>query len=360
MNTENPYKLIQQIDIVRNVYFEAKKPGDIWQDVVENDQPSMQKLCDAMRDLVNSMGVPAWLVSLSAAILYRLVYKRHGHFIEESDYLSSTVKGISPAFLAFLQRQYTLSHMGCSVAMAWDEANQEMLCFRSLDWQGSNDIARSTRQFLFVNAQGEEVAKIAGITGMVGVLTGVKPGFSIAINFAPWKRSARFKSDPTFLIRQLLENPAVNDYHSAYEYLKTWDVGSPCFISLCGVKKGEAAIFEFGSKQQRHIREMGEEGYLVQTNHYDPETSPFTQHNEPPIPDGWDDDRLYHSELRPNSQYRRKLLSEALQSVNSDDFTEERLMQAYLRPPVINWETAQWVVMRPGSGAMDIYSCIDK
>ncbi|MCW8962569.1 MAG: hypothetical protein OQL16_02140 [Gammaproteobacteria bacterium] len=357
---DNPYKTIQPVDKIRQVYYQEQRPIDVWHEVLSNDADEIHNLCNEMRQLVFSVGIPKWLVVLSAKILYHVVYKRWGHYIKESDHIASTCKGISPSLLAFLQRQYTLSHMGCSVVMAWDEQNNEMLAFRSLDWQGSNDIARSTRQYHFVNDEGEEVAKVAGVAGMVGVLTGVKPGFSIAINFAPWKRSAQFKSDPTFLIRKLLEDPDIVDYQSAYEQIKTWVVGSPCFISLCGVNKGEAAVFELGARQLMHVRDMGEKSFIVQTNHYDQSTSPFTKHNAPPIPGGGDDDELYHSALMPNSQRRQELITRELQSMSSVESKEEVLKRIFVRPPVLNWETAQWVVMRPGTGSMTIYSCEDK
>ena len=276
----NPYKNIIKVTQEHRVFFKATSPKEIWKDVVSQDKLAMQDLCEAMSKLVFEVGVPKWLVLLSAKILYHGAYKRWGHYTDESDYLASECSNMPASLMAFLQRQYTLAHMGCSVVMTWDEQNEEMLCFRSLDWKGADDIARSTRRFSFVNEKEEEVAQIAGITAMVGVLTGAKKGFSVAINYAPWKRSAKLKSDPTFLIRQLLEDESVTDYTTAKEKVKSWEVGSPCFISLCGVSRGEACVIELGSKHEVHVREIAEEGFLIQTNHYDLNSSPFTEHNE--------------------------------------------------------------------------------
>mgnify|MGYP006225989239 FL=1 len=234
----NRYKNIFRVTQERRVFFESDRPEQIWKEVVDKDAEDMKNLCQAMSRLVYDVGVPKCLVHLSAKLLYAAVYKKRGHYTKESDYLASRCQDMSASLMAFLQRQYTLAHMGCSVVMAWDDKSEQMFCFRSLDWKGADDIARSTRPYSFVNAKEEEVAKVAGITGMVGVLTGTKKGFSVAINYAPWKRSARFKSDPTFLIRQLLEDASITDYKSAQERVKTWEVGSPCFISLCGVSKG--------------------------------------------------------------------------------------------------------------------------
>ena len=235
----NDYKNITRVSETRKVHFQAATSAQVWADVLEHDKKDMQDLCVAMSKLVYEVGVPKFLVHLSAKVLYNLVYRWWGHYTNESDYLASVCSNMSPSLMAFLQRQYTLAHMGCSVAMLWDEKAQEMVCFRSLDWRGADDIARSTRVFSFVNNQNEEVAQIAGITAMVGVLTGAKKGFSVAINYAPWTRSAKFKSDPTFLIRQLLEDDTINSYEEAMQKVSAWQVGSPCFISLCGVKKAK-------------------------------------------------------------------------------------------------------------------------
>ena len=355
----NSYKNIIKVTEERRVFFQAQSPKEIWKDVLEKDSEAMQNLCKAMSKLVYEVGVPKFLVHLSARLLYNTVYKWWGHYVKESDYLALACSNMSPSLMAFLQRQYTLAHMGCSVVMTWDENTQQMLCFRSLDWKGSDDIAMSTRRFSFVNLKNEEVAQVAGITAMVGVLTGAKQGFSIAINYAPWKYSARFKSDPTFLIRELLEDETISDYQSVKKRVKEWDVGSPCFISLCGINKGEACVIELGTRRTTHVREIGNDKFLIQTNHYDLKGSPFCIHNEEPYLQTMSEEEWYDSELLRNSQERERVLKEKLHE-NSDSTMEERLISSYLLVPVLNWETAQWVVLKPKTGSIDVYACMDK
>jgi len=355
----NAYKDISKVTQTRKVYFQEDRPEEIWKEVLEKDKDEMKLLCTAMSKLVYEVGVPKFIVHLSAKILYNLVYRWWGHYTDESDYLASQCSNMSSSLMAFLQRQYTLAHMGCSVVMAWDEKQEQMICFRSLDWQGADDIARATRCFSFVNKSDEEVAQVAGITAMVGVLTGAKKGFSVAINYAPWKRSAQFKSDPTFLIRQLLEDENISSYEEAIAKVSLWKVGSPCFISLCGVEKGEACVIELGNKGDLHIREMGDENFIVQTNHYDLENSPFTMHNEEPYKEEMNDKKWYESELLRNSQTRESILRKRLSEASSMNM-QERLISMYLEVPVLNWETAQWVVMKPQTGNIEVYASIDK
>jgi len=353
------YKLITKVEQERKVYVQEDTPEKVWQDVVSKDSETMKELCVAMSQLVYEVGVPKFLVHFGASALYNLVYRWKGHYVDESDYLASRCHNMSASLMAFLQRQYTLAHMGCSVVMTWDKQSEQMVCMRSLDWKGADDIAKATRRFSFVNKEDKEVAKIAGITGMVGVLTGVKQGFSVAINYAPWKRSAKFKSDPTFLIRELLENEDINTYAKALADVKAWQVGSPCFISICGVEKGEACVVELGSEDV-HVREIGDKEFLIQTNHYDLETSPFTQHNEKPYAKEMNVEQWYESELLNNSQQREKTFKKFLHVETQPQTMQEKLLNIYKKVPIMNYETAQWVFMQPKDSQMDIYSCLDK
>ena len=353
------YKDITKVSQTRKVFFQEARPEKIWKEVLDKDRDDMKLLCAAMSKLVYEAGVPKFVVHLSAKLLYNLVYRWWGHYTKESDYLAAQCSQMSPALMAFLQRQYTLAHMGCSVVMVWDEKEEEMICFRSLDWQGADDISRSTRCFSFVDKEDKEVAQIAGITAMVGVLTGAKKGFSVAINYAPWKRSAKFKSDPTFLIRQLLEDETISSYDDALKKVSSWKVGSPCFISLCGVKKAEACVIELGTCGGQHIRKMGSENFIIQTNHYDLDHSPFTKHNEAPYKEEMTEQQWYDSELLRNSQKREDLLRQRLNEVSTLSI-QERLISMYKEVPILNWETAQWVIMKPKSGNIEVYASIDK
>ncbi len=355
---DNPYKRFEPVARERCVYVEAATPGEVWKEVIEKDRETIASLFCAMRQLVYEVGVPKWIVELSASCLYHGVYRWWGHYIRESDYFADHFSPlISRSLMAFLQRQYTLAHMGCSVVMAWDEDTKKMVHFRSLDWKGAEDIANATRLFRLMNTQGKEVAKVAGIAAMMGVLTGVKTGFSISINYAPWKRSARFKSDPTFLIRQLLEDKSVDTYAKALAAVQGWEVGSACFISICGTNKGEAAVIELGTSSRVHVRHMDEANLLIQTNHYDLQSSPFTAHNEVPCSEHMSEQKWYEGELLEHSQRRACVLAESIESGKGT--ISERLCKAFTQVPVLNWESAQMVVMRPAEGEMELYACFE-
>ena len=245
-------KLRLPVNDRRTVYYASQDPAKIWGEVLKLDLNELKDLSIAMKEAVFGSGPKKWVINRLAALLYAFVYEHWGNFIHESDHIATRVGILSPQQMAFVQRQYTLAHAFCSTTTVWDEERREMVCMRSLDWAGSNEIAKGTRIFDFVNADGTGVAEVAGIAGMVGVLTGVRKGFSVAINYSPWKNSAQFYSDPTFRLRELLQDESVDTYEEALGAVKSWRLGAPCFVTLCGVRRGEACVIEFGAEDQKN------------------------------------------------------------------------------------------------------------
>ena len=118
-------------------------------------------------------------------------------------------------------------------------------------------------------------------------------------------------------------------------------------------------MIELGTGERVHCREISDEKHLVQTNHYDLKTSPFTPHNVNPYTQQMQEKQWYDSELLKNSQKRKEVLQAGLDK-KSDLQMQERLISLYKQVPVLNWETAQWVRMKPKTGEIDIYACTDK
>jgi hypothetical protein len=365
MDTDNKYRVITELiedKDVRNVFYTKKTPAEIWQKLTTDDIKSISELSKAMKKLVCSK-CPSWIINGFAKLLYRVVYQKNGIFIDESDFFADQSACVSRALMAFLQRQYTLAHASCSATCMWDEQKKEMLCVRSLDWDGADDLAKCTRIFKFFDDESSEPTfQAAGVAGMVGILTGMKEGFSICINYAPWQFGAMFKLDPLFAIRKLLQDETIQTYSEAKQNVEQWAIGAPCFITICGQEKGEACVVECG-KHKNYTRQIGENNFIVQTNHFDTKESPFRHHNKkfykksPPGKDrGW-----YYSDLLKNSGERRKLIESHLQTISiNTDRLEEDILKTYLVPPVLNYETAQWVVMRPKSKSFKVFKSTSK
>jgi hypothetical protein len=339
----------------RRLVLDASSPTERWGDITHaEDVTDMRGLAQAVMSDIRSKRLweIAWKLATKAA--YRVIYQPFGLYLDESDYLAGLVGSeiVARSDMAALQRLYTLSHAGCSTVMAWDRANERMVHFRSLDWPSAAAIAKATR--IYVGHQGgKEVFAAAGLLGMVGFLTAVKPGFSVAINFAPWRgTSFSLNADPTFLIRQLMSSPATT-YAGAYKQIAACRPGAPVFISLCGVARGEACIFEFGARGEPHAIPMGSRNYLIQTNHFAP-GGPFARYKKPQAPDRpWDHAEWDLHAILETSVARWRLIDERLGTAyaGTGPFDLQAVLEdAYARRPVWNCETAQWVRMDPGTG----------
>jgi hypothetical protein len=337
----------------RVIRYQAAQAPERWQQVIEKDAGLLREVCGSMKEMLEHHGISI-PVRIIAWLAYNLHYARRGYFIDESN-LFAGHGGISKPLMAFLQRQYTWSHMACTTASVFDPSANEMVMLRSLDWPGAETLARATRMHEFQDAAGRTVFLSAGLTGMVGILTGVKPrAFSIALNFAHARRSIRPAADPTMMIRRLLEDPAVDSFGAAKLAISRWDLGAPCFISLCGIAKGEGCVFEFLPGGAHQVREMGDVPFVVQANHYDgKEDTAATAQLE-----ASDTEARFQATLAQSSGMRRRQVEARFAEWGSDsrgEPIEAAALRVWTEVPVRNYETTQFVVMRPSTGAMNIW-----
>lgn len=340
---------------------DAADPAARWADFQRpEDVAALRRLAAAMMADIGRKRLwrVAWRLASRAA--YGALYRPFGHYVTDSDHLAQLAGHdvVAPADMAGLQRLYTLSHAGCSSVMAWDEAAGRMVHFRSLDWPSAEHIADATR-IVAGRRGGREVYTAAGILGMVGVLTAVKPGFSVCINYAPWRGpSCSLNVDPSFLLRRLMDSP-VDNYADAAREISGWRPAAPVFISLCGVARGEACIFEFGAAWHRrrcHAIAMDGRDWLIQTNHF-AGGSPFAAHTIVQAPHRpWDHLDWDQHSIRATSRARHRLLDDSLRAGHGVLPLGESLRRAFARRPVWNRQTAQWVEMVPATGEMQLWA----
>jgi hypothetical protein len=345
-------RLIPLAEPKRVIRYQAAKAPERWQEVFEKDGALLKEVCGSMKEMIAHHGatIPVWLIS---TLMYYLFYSRHGYFMDESNELARH-GGISNALMAFLQRQYTWSHAACTTASVFDPATNEMVMCRSLDWPGAETLARATRLHEFQDSAGRVAFTSAGLTGMVGILTGVRPGaYSLALNFAHAKRSIRPAADPTMTIRRLLEDASVNSFAAAKLAISKWNLGAPCFISLCGIKKGEGCVFEFLPGGAHQVREMGD-AYVVQANHYDgKEDKDATAQLEQS-----DAEARFQATLAQSSGMRRRQVETRFAEWGANpgaEPIETAALRIWSEVPVRNYETTQFVVMRPSKGEARIW-----
>ncbi|MEG3641218.1 hypothetical protein [Magnetococcus sp. PR-3] len=352
----------------RTIPFEATQPHEVWAALNPQDHQDLQALCHTFHQML--FALPQGLLTGVAAKHYYHRYQQQP-YIKETDWMADHSGGaLSKTQMALAQRAYVVAHApgaACSTSVVWDQTAQQNICMRSLDWAGARQLGQATRLYQFVDRHGTNRFQAVGNIGMVGLLTAIKPGLCAAINYAPWTVWGIEQGlDPLLLLRQLFEDPNVVDYHSALDTLLAWPVSSPVYVTLCGVEKDQACVVEFGLKGMRHVRQS-QAGLLVQTNHFDPETSPFVDKNidMPPHPvfkdllkmrqrpiEDW-----YASDLLPSSAKRRQLLEQGLRPFNGDaQQLREKLASLYATPPVWNYETAYHALMIPENGTLQVHA----
>jgi hypothetical protein len=322
--------------------------------VLAQDLSAMTRLSSGMRRLLYEPGgrVPHWLARIATAAVYPWLRRNRGRFLAETDHLADRVGVLSRAQMAFAQRQYTLAHAGCTTAVTWDRALQELVCFRSLDWPASEWLGQASRIFEWRAEDGESLGVAAGVAGMVGALTVARPGWCAVINASPMRRSVWPGEDPTFLLRDALTAPALRSYEVVKKRCLTWRPSAPFFLTLASPT--EACVVEYG-RRTTHVRPIAGAGLLVQTNHH-AEDGPFAGANPP---GDWESTptAAYQMPLMASSQQRfRQVQAEVVNTGCQGNLAAlQGFHQTWAQPPVWNHQTAQWVWMRPATGELRLW-----
>jgi hypothetical protein len=222
------------------------------------------------------------------------------------------------------------SIFGCTAGIC-RHSELGLLHYRTLDWD-LKQIGASTRIFRF--HKGERMFVVIGILGLAGALSGMLPGaYSISINYAPSVKDPGFDFGPLFLLREVLEE--CNSYGEAVSCLKSTQLSSNVFFTVCGVNDNEGCVIE-RTRASSSIRELDGMA-LAQGNHF--HARRFTEHNEP-----FDD-----SEFIDDSIEREKKLASRLGKVKKSDSMESVFRLADVSP-VRNEETRQKMLFHPKTG----------
>lgn len=338
--------------------FTATSATDRWAALIgsDADREAFRTMCRALQKTYFGT-LPA---RLATRLFYRLVYSHSGRYVEDSDYLADATGILSRAQMALMQRQYTWAHVaynfipGCTTTCIRTQDGWRMM--RSLDWGNLPVMAPAVRAYDYVDAGGL-TTHTAAVQGMAGVLTFSRPGLCGAINFAPKQRSfapARFRSDPLFVLRDLIEHSSINTLEAALEFIAAQRFSSPVFISLCSNNSDCAAVVEIAHDKRQNVR-YARDGLLVQTNHFH-QDSPFAAENYPQLAtepaEGWED-----SDLLRNSQKRFDDLMAALTPLvgQSAEEVEAACLQRYSVAPVWNHETTYWTLANPAAGSLRLW-----
>jgi len=346
----------------RKVYLDETDGTRRWRDVLAEDRGDIEALArQGLAQLCSDARLPLWLIRILSRLLYGWCTLAKRRYLEDSDAIAKAV-AFDPGIMAALQRVYTLSHFGCTAAV-FRHPEHGMVHVRCLDWEVLRPaIIQATRLFDFRRG-GKTVFVAVGIAGMVGVLSGLRPGkYSITINWAqsrsaivPWA-----KQDPTLLVRHVLET--CDSYDDAVRQLANTEVGAPVYYTVCGANDGDGCIIEVAHvglfRQRSNIRHLDNgRQWLVQTNHYD-ESGALGGQNKPqhyPPQPKWEEESLEVS-----SRERRRVMEASIASaVTHGNVPLAQLVESIRIPPVQNVHTVQQMVLHPRSGRAWIWAGVD-
>ncbi|KNG46091.1 major facilitator superfamily [Stemphylium lycopersici] len=152
--------------------------------------PTLHVLPDLYSEAVSHLALPSSFFHLLGRLLLRRL-----HSTEQT----SELRGISeasgvPMYLLIAYNVFLDLLVGCTSGGAMTHeprsaAEATMLHFRTLDWS-MPALRDLIVQYEFVERQsGEVVARTLGYVGFVGVLTGVRKGLSISLNFRPYRNA---------------------------------------------------------------------------------------------------------------------------------------------------------------------------
>lgn len=170
---------IYQIDL-------SLPPEQRYAEVARDYKEQAVALTPLFKEVVTGMGLPYKTVNFFSKFLLRRVF---------SDEQTREIRGISkitsvPMYLLVALNVLLDLFMGCTSGgiKAQDPSspgNSRMLHFRTLDW-GMDGLRKLIVQLEFLDRpKGEVIARSITYCGFVGVLTGVRPGLSVSLNFRP-------------------------------------------------------------------------------------------------------------------------------------------------------------------------------
>lgn len=268
---------------VKTYSIDLDLPGNRrWQEVIRDDKKAVKKLIrEARKDFEGEYKLPFVNTHVHLEVpallkkIFRNAYKYSGgYYTDEIDCWADEL-GASRDEVTMMQCSYELAHaasflgkfkprniFGCTAGVKWiNEIG--MVHIRNMDWELQN-IGNTTRLFKYVRGDRHFVA--VGISGFVGVLSGMVPGaYSVTINYAPLSGRPRFTSwGPSFLLRDVLEE--CDTYEDAVYYLKNERLSTGILYTVCGTKKRQACVIE-RTRNDASVRKMKTDSFVC-ANHY--------------------------------------------------------------------------------------------
>lgn len=300
-------------------------------------------------------------LALVAGGLYCGAYRHFGRYVDESDALADhlNVPGISRHVMAFLQRVYSLAHLGCTAAaVPVGGLGDGTRLMRSMDWvKPAKELGRVTR--VIEHRQGGNVIyRSVGALGMCGHLSAVKAGVgAVTINWAATTEGAQFFMDPTLRLREVMESRDTRSFKTLVNALKSKPLAAPVFFTVCGPQRGEAVVLEYsGPKCQEWCERWAQDGddVIVQSNHFVANHRLAVDDPDPGL--SWVD--AAGKELEESTWARKSRMEELIHALGPMDRLDPQKLFARVlsEAPIRNVFSRQQMVLNPVDGSVTAWA----
>lgn len=309
-----------------------------WKEVIEADKQVVVRLAkEADEDYAAIPSIAQSLLRGALSIGYRMGGGRYkGELRSWADALNRSFGEV-----LLLNCAYEMSHLGvgmnsifgCTAGVVKTESGP--MHVRSMDWPLPG-IGPATRIFRFHN-HGERPFYSVGVSGYVGVLSGMLPGgYSVTLNWAPPVERPTFDFGPAFLIREVLET--CDTYEEAVDALSGTKLSTSVFFTVCGVENNQACTIE-RTREDVAVRKI-RNNVITQGNHH--VARKFKSNNDYEEPD-----------LLEDSEERAAVLREALLELDTGDL--EEIAGSLDTEPVQNEDSYQQMAFCPRTGGIKVW-----
>lgn len=300
------------------------KPEDRWREIITDNKNAVVAIYHKLQSTHGS-----WLAKVASNVIGLSSYFGYILHDKELTYISKEC-GIPFGQLVLLQIMYELSACCTSTVYMMDGIPVH---FRTMDWP-LLDLKKLT---ITIDFQSKGVTKYSAVTwaGYIGMMTAVKKGISISMNYRETQGSlwdnisnlAKSYWPSGYLIRYVMENDL--DYDEVVKLLTTSKLVAPCYF-IVGGSKSDQCIDIVRDRENFQIHKMNND-MLIQTN-IDPNASAMCRNI------------LY-------SRERRELAKNVISKIQKSDTHKmpsiDEIFDAFNVSPIINEETVYMCMMIP-------------
>eukprot|EP00010_Vexillifera_abyssalis_P001685 CAMPEP_0201553204 /NCGR_PEP_ID=MMETSP0173_2-20130828/19503_1 /ASSEMBLY_ACC=CAM_ASM_000268 /TAXON_ID=218659 /ORGANISM="Vexillifera sp., Strain DIVA3 564/2" /LENGTH=508 /DNA_ID=CAMNT_0047963831 /DNA_START=44 /DNA_END=1566 /DNA_ORIENTATION=+ len=240
-----------------------------WHHVIEDYREKLIAASERIDREVREMGgkFGGFLISCATGML-KTYSKMGGVFYGTEIRAISKQTGIPLGQLVLLQIVYECFATCTSCVV---EIDGTPIHLRTMDWEMELLLELTAEIEFYSNNQ--KLFTATTWVGCVGVFTGIKEqAFSISINFrstggsffSNLKKGLGRGWPVSFLVRELLESET--SYSRVVTFLANSKIMAPCYLTVCGVRKGEGVVITRGREREYQRWTLAEHGACIQCN----------------------------------------------------------------------------------------------